>query len=497
VSLFSRKKTKPVVSIKSISVASGNLLRQQAFDNSLHANIISAFGSGEILIANNAACKLLGYSKRELQSFTRSMIFDTQDNGFKKMLQENLKQGNSISDVTAIKKNGKRVSCEITSAVFLDEKGTKKVITTIGDMSQGILNQRNIDIKNEKLVADNIVIAKSKQKDIDIKNEKLVADNISIAKSKQKDIDIKNEKLVADNISIAKSKQKDIDIKNEKLVADNISIAKSKQKDIDIKNEKLVADNIVIAKSKQKDIDIKNEKLVADNIKIAKAMQKDIDVRQNKLREKQISDAREDARNLERSDIGKELHDNVNQLLGASRLYLEMGKRGGIDSEMFFGRSSQYTLSAIEEIRKLTKGLITDIIKNLGLRVAIENIAHDTMEVSPLEIHCDLGSFIENSVNDKFKLNAFRIVQEQLNNILKHAKATKVKLNLSQQKKSLSLTITDNGVGFDTSKNRIGIGIENIKSRAKAYNAAARFVSHPGNGCVLGITFPMTDAIRR
>jgi PAS domain S-box-containing protein len=431
VSLFSRKKTKPVVSIKSISVASGNLLRQQAFDNSLQANTISAFGSGEILIANNAACRLLGYSKKELQSFTRSMIFDTHDNGFKKMLQENLRQGNSVSYVTAIKKNGKRVSCEITSAVFLDEKGTKKVITTIADMSQGILNQKNIDIKNEKLVAD------------------------------------------------------------------NIKIAKAMQKDIDIKNEKLVADNIIIAKSKQKDIDVKNEKLVADNIKIAKSKQKDIDARQNKLIEKQISDAREDARNSERSNIGKELHDNVNQLLGASRLYLEMGKRGCIDSEMFFTRSSQYILSAIEEIRKLTKGLITDIIKNLGLRVAIENIVHDTMEVSPVEIHCDLKSFIENSVNDKFKLNAFRIVQEQLNNILKHAKATKVKLHLLQHKKSLSLTITDNGVGFDTGKNRIGIGIENIKSRAKAYNAAARFVSHPGKGCILGITFPMTDAILR
>lgn len=385
--LVSKHKTKPNASAKSIPVSSGILLRQQAFDNSLQANIISSFDSGKILITNNAACKLLSYSKKELQTLTRSMIFDTHDNGFKKMLHENLKQGNSVSYVVVIKKNGKRVSCGITSAVFLDEKRTKKVITTITDMSKGILNQKNIDTRNEKLVAD--------------------------------------------------------------------------------------------------------------NIKIAKAMQKDIDARQNKLREKQISEAMEDARDAERSDIGKELHDNVNQLLGASRLYLEMGKRGGKDSEKYFARSSQYTLSAIEEIRKLTKGLITDIIKNLGLRQAIEKIAHDTMEISFIEICCNMENFIEKSVNDKFKLNAFRIVQEQLNNILKHAKATKVKLNLSQNKKSVSISITDNGVGFDTSKNSNGIGIENIKSRAKAYKGAARFVSYPGKGCILGIKFPITAAILR
>ena len=82
-----------------------------------------------------------------------------------------------------------------------------------------------------------------------------------------------------------------------------------------------------------------------------------------KLKEKQIAEATEDARKSERSDIGKELHDNVNQLLGASRLYLEMAKRGGENSEMYLSRSSEYTLTAIEEIRKLTKGLTTDNIK--------------------------------------------------------------------------------------------------------------------------------------
>jgi PAS domain S-box-containing protein len=218
-------------------------------------------------------------------------------------------------------------------------------------------------------------------------------------------------------------------------------------------------------------------------------------VQEIKLKEKQIAEAAEEAKETERSDIGKELHDNVNQLLGASKLYLDMAKQGGENSEMYLSRSSEYTLKAIEEIRKLTKGLTSDIIKNLGLCEAIENITRDTMEVNPIKIFCALEGFIENSVSDKFKLNVYRIIQEQLNNILKHAKATEVTIRLSQIKKSIVLSISDDGVGFDTSQKRKGIGIVNIKSRATSYNGTADFVSQPGQGCVLIATFPVTDAL--
>jgi signal transduction histidine kinase len=214
-----------------------------------------------------------------------------------------------------------------------------------------------------------------------------------------------------------------------------------------------------------------------------------------KLKEKKIAEALQDAKDTERSDIGRELHDNITQLLGVSKLYLDMAKSGGENSEMYLSRSSEYTLTAIEEIRKLSKELTANTIKNFGLCGAIENIVRDTMEVNPVKISCALESFIEYSVNNKFKHNVYRIVQEQLNNILKHAKATEVVISLSQNEKSIMLTISDNGVGFDTGKKRKGIGIDNIKSRATSYNGTADFVSQPGQGCVLTVTFPVTDKL--
>lgn len=409
--------------------ATANFLRQQAFNNSLQANLILLPGSGKILIVNKAACKLLGYSKKELESMTSALVFDTSEAGFKKMHNEKIEKGSSVAYVTAIKKNGKRFPCEIASVIFPGPNRKKLIITTITDMRKVILDQKNIDLVKEQLVADNIASAKNKQKNIDSIREKLVAKNIGIALSKQKNIDIINEKIVADNIAIANAKQKRIDD------------------------------------------------------------------RQLKLNKKQLQDATEDARETERSDIGKELHDNVNQLLGASRMYLEMGKKGGENSEEYFQRSSEYTLTAIEEIRKLTRGLITDIIKNLGLCQGIENICNDVREITGMKVSCDLEKFSENNVSDKFKLNVFRMVQEQLNNIMKHAAATSVKITLAQDNGTVLLTVTDNGTGFDPAKISNGIGLENIKSRAAIYNGLVRFVSQPGQGCALHVSFPLSQPL--
>ena len=117
------------------------------------------------------------------------------------------------------------------------------------------------------------------------------------------------------------------------------------------------------------------------------------------------------------------------------------------------------------------------------------------MELNQGKISFTMENFNERDVQDKFKLNIFRIIQEHLNNILKHAKATIASISLLQNKGSIRLIITDNGVGFNTNKKRTGIGMANIISRATAYNGNADFVSQPGKGCVLTIIFPLTNAL--
>ena len=213
-----------------------------------------------------------------------------------------------------------------------------------------------------------------------------------------------------------------------------------------------------------------------------------------RLKEKQISDAAEEAKDTERFEIGKELHDNINQLLGVSKLYLDMAK-GGEDSKLYLSRSSEYMNLAIEEIRKLSKGLTTDTLKNIGLCEVIEKVCHDLMETKRIKITCILKQFVEKSVTDKFKINLFRMVQEHLNNVFKHAEATMVTIKLLQNEKIIQLTIADNGIGFNTTKTQNGVGIASIKSRAITYNGLAKFTSKPEKGCLLQATFPVSPAI--
>ena len=119
------------------------------------------------------------------------------------------------------------------------------------------------------------------------------------------------------------------------------------------------------------------------------------------------------------------------------------------------------------------------------------------MEVNPVKITCVLSPLIEEYVSDPFKINIFRIIQEQLNNILKHAHASRIKIVLTQYKNAVNLSVTDNGVGFDIRQKQTGIGLENIYGRAAAFNGKAFFTSTPGQGCELSVHYAITKQIPR
>ncbi|MEO6232187.1 MAG: PAS domain S-box protein [Ferruginibacter sp.] len=230
--------------------------------------------------------------------------------------------------------------------------------------------------------------------------------------------------------------------------------------------------------------DITQQKLLEDKVALEKI-----------IRQKEITEAVVAAQESERSEIGRELHDNVNQLLGATRLYIDMARRDNVNRDSLLLSSSTYTLQAIDEIRKLSKTLITPLIKEIGLTDAVRNLTEDIMLVQPVKISVVVKDFTEKVFNEKFKLNVFRIVQEQLNNILKHAKANVVSINFIQTRDEIGLTIIDDGVGFDTSKRKNGVGLTNIKSRCELYKGAVLIDSEPGHGCTLSIKFKNSELL--
>ncbi|HEV8084665.1 MAG TPA: PAS domain S-box protein [Chitinophagaceae bacterium] len=196
------------------------------------------------------------------------------------------------------------------------------------------------------------------------------------------------------------------------------------------------------------------------------------------------------AQEKERAGIGEELHDNVNQLLAASKLYLNHSlSKPGNNSE-FIIKSQEYISTAMDELRKLSHALVGPTQdETLGLINSLEKLIENISIIKDIKI-----SFIHSSYNEKesdvgFKLVIYRIIQEQFNNILKHAEASEVEIELKKEAKNLIIVINDNGKGFDSSLKMDGIGIRNIKNRALIYNGAVEIISSPGNGCEMKVTF--------
>jgi signal transduction histidine kinase len=207
--------------------------------------------------------------------------------------------------------------------------------------------------------------------------------------------------------------------------------------------------------------------------------------------QKQITEAVIVAQEKERTEIGKELHDNVNQILGASNLYLNSAMTDEQMRQELLERSMQLVSNAINEIRKISKSLITPGLGEIGLIESIGDIMDDLkVAKNKMAIDLDLQNISEEQIEDRRKLTLFRIVQEQLNNIVKHAQATRVLIRLSGEQDQIVLTVSDNGVGFDVSRHRKGVGITNIISRAEILCGKVEIQSSPGEGCLLTVSLP-------
>lgn len=208
-------------------------------------------------------------------------------------------------------------------------------------------------------------------------------------------------------------------------------------------------------------------------------------------KQKEITYAVLKAQENERTNIGKELHDNMNQILGAAKLYVEMAKTDEGNREMCLEKSSTYILNVIDEIRRISKTLATPGMRFIGVVESIRGLVDDLVMVHALKIEFYEKGIGEEELDEELQLNIFRIVQEQTNNILKHAKATHAHISLTKLPDKIQLVISDDGVGCDVSKTKKGVGIIHIKSRAELFHGKTSIVSKPGEGYTLKVILPL------
>ena len=204
-----------------------------------------------------------------------------------------------------------------------------------------------------------------------------------------------------------------------------------------------------------------------------------------------IAEATIQAQEMEREAIGKELHDNVNQILASAKLYLELVRNGNReDVQMALDKTYENVLLAISEVRQLSKQLVAPTLDDL-LGNVLKDMFNEIQRTTRINIRLHDERFDETLLNENMKLMIYRVLQEQMNNIIKHAKATEVYVAIANNLENLSMTIGDNGVGFDTKKKSKGIGLRNIENRVRFYKGVTIITSKPGQGCVLEISVPM------
>jgi two-component system, NarL family, sensor histidine kinase UhpB len=210
---------------------------------------------------------------------------------------------------------------------------------------------------------------------------------------------------------------------------------------------------------------------------------------QKLFQQKLITEITIDTQENERGMLGRELHDNINQILAAAKIYIGMAKAGEGNSQELIDDSFKLVDNAMEEIRKLSKTLVAPSLGDIGLKEALEELVEEINITATTYFQLEYKS--KKKADKKIELMIYRIVQEQMNNILKHAKAKEAGIKIDIEKNRLFLLITDNGVGFDPEIKSTGIGMRNIKSRIEFYSGKVTIISSPGNGCALKAEVPL------
>jgi signal transduction histidine kinase len=210
------------------------------------------------------------------------------------------------------------------------------------------------------------------------------------------------------------------------------------------------------------------------------------------IRQKKPAESILRAQHEERARIGRELHDNINQILTSAHLYLSCLQRDSEDFDFVKGKAAEIILHAVEEVRNLSREMVLPDFRDKGLIRSIDELITELRYGSQLEIgfrHADLLTI--ESQDQQLKLNLFRIVQAQIRNIVKHSRAKQVEIGLHASNEQVRLVIRDNGIGFDPATTKPGLGLGGIYERAAAYGGKVILDATPGKGCSLIVTIPL------
>lgn len=227
---------------------------------------------------------------------------------------------------------------------------------------------------------------------------------------------------------------------------------------------------------------------VTENVRLQQQLQKE-----KQQQHQAIIKATIEGQEKERNAIGRELHDNVNQVISSAKLYIENIRHAPEQTAFLVKKGTELLQHAIEEIRRLSHKLATPSLNNFGLAESICEMVQSFRDVNRFHIEHDL-CLQEEKLSHEQKITVFRIFQELLNNTVKYAGAANVRISVSDTGHGVHCTYEDDGIGFDATSVKKGLGLHNVQNRVEAYNGSLTVVSAPGRGFRSTFTVPYGEA---
>src|SRR4029077_8489470 len=185
--------------------------------------------------------------------------------------------------------------------------------------------------------------------------------------------------------------------------------------------------------------------------------------------------------------ISREIHDNVGKFLSLVKLNLNTLNFENKDAtKERVNNSTDILTKALDDLRDLSKSMGSDLIKNGGIKKAIELQVTQLQKTGKYHVIFDIKGDYQ-YLDEQKEIILFRILQEAVNNIVRHANANEIIILLCCVERQVNMFIQDNGSGFDTAflhkeKNDNTGGINNMQKRAKMINAQIDIESNPGKG---------------
>jgi len=195
----------------------------------------------------------------------------------------------------------------------------------------------------------------------------------------------------------------------------------------------------------------------------------------------------------ERSRIAKDLHDGVAGMLAAAKMQLASltMKNDALAEDKTFQQAIKLLSDSTQEVRMTSHNLMPEVLMQHGLNEALRrycsNISVDNLLTVKYESFGEVKRYI-----DSFELSVYRIVQELLNNVIKHSKATEAIVQLSLREETMSIFIEDNGIGFHQPGQKEGMGLQSLHTRIKAINGRIEVETSMGRGVSAYLEFNTT-----